>query len=211
MSGLKQFSIGFLVLLGLMSLCWHLLRTAPLVSFNEKDLFAQMDMMVKDLRVQRFGPNGSLVHSLEVPLLRHSPSTQTYLFSSPFLQFYASNQPPWEIKAQEAEAKNEMKEIFFRHNVLIHQAASLKKNTEESSLKMETLSYYPDKHLALSEDAIHFEQPGRLVLSKGMRAYLAEKKIQLLSHMQAIYFPEPYKKQATLRIPPAKGVPAKAA
>ena len=80
------------------------------------------------------------------------------------------------------------KKITFNKEVVIHQPAS--DHNQENTLKTEQLIYYPDKKYATTTKLVTFIQPGSIVTSTGMNAWLEEKRIQLLNRPRINYEPK---------------------
>jgi lipopolysaccharide export system protein LptC len=144
-------------------------------------------MMVTKLTVRQFDASGLMVNYIQTPLLHHIPSKNTHLLKTPHIIIKQQNQPAWEINAQQATALYGGKQITFNNNVVIHQEKD--EHTLPSTLKTEALTYYPQNKLATTKLDVTYERPGTIVQSTGMKAYLAEKRVLLLSQARSTYVP----------------------
>ncbi|WP_019217308.1 LPS export ABC transporter periplasmic protein LptC [Legionella tunisiensis] len=188
MNAAKQAAWLFCVLIALACSGWYFASSTPVAKLDDKALSNAADTIITNLTVRRFDETGKLVNYLKTPELQHIPSHNTHLLQSPYIVITQTNQAPWEIKSERAKAIHGGQQITFIHNVIIHQNKST--HNQESTMKTEELTYFPKNKLATTEKAVRFEQPGSIVLAKGMKAYLADKRVQLLSKARATYEPK---------------------
>jgi lipopolysaccharide export system protein LptC len=73
--------------------------------------------------------------------------------------------------------------------VIVHQAQN--EHTSESTLTTESLTYFPKDKLATTLLKVTYERPQMITESTGMKAYLAEKRVLLLSEARSTYVPNP--------------------
>ncbi|CDZ78698.1 Organic solvent tolerance protein OstA [Legionella massiliensis] len=159
----------------------------PIKRLDDTALSKTADMIISNLTVMRFDEKGKLINYLHSPEAQHIPENNTHFFKSPRLSLAQENQPDWEISSQTARAINGGEKITFSHNVVVHQDKN--KRGQESTLKTEELHYFSKTKIANTDLDVSFEQPGNIVHSKGMKANLEEKRIQLLSQAHATFEP----------------------
>lgn len=162
-------------------------RPALVVKLDKHTLSTTTDMVINNLTVQQFDTDGQLVHYLHTPLMRHIPSNNTHWLTTPHVIVTQKTQPAWEIHAKTATALYGGQQITFNENVIIHQEKD--EHTQESTLKTEEITYFPKDKLAKTHSDVTFERPGHHVQATGMNAYLAEKRVQLLSQARGTYEP----------------------
>ena len=183
----KQAMWLFLALISLGFFGWYFASTTPKPKLDANTLTTTADAMISNLNVQQFNSDGLLVHTLETPLVKHIPKDNTHWFKSPIIKVAQENGPAWEIQALQAHALHGGETITFSNDVIAYQAAGPK--TPESIIKTDEITYFPQKKEVLTEKIITLQQPGTFVESKGMKAYLTEKRVQLLSRARGIYEP----------------------
>lgn len=71
--------------------------------------------------------------------------------------------------------------------MIVHQKSG--SNNQESTFKTEEVTYFPKEKRATTELFVTFEQPGNIVESTGMNAYLDEKRVELLHGAKGSYVP----------------------
>ena len=150
---------------------------------NGHTLEKTTDITIYDLQYRRYNENGILVHFLETPKMRHIPKNDKHILKNPHLIITEPKQDPWEIHAHHGTATSKAQTITLSHHVHIVQH----KPNEETDLKTEHLTYYPQEKKATSDDEVTITQAGSQVQSKGMTADLTNNHIQLLSNARGHY------------------------
>lgn len=163
--------------------CFSFLRTELSYTLDANALATSIDTIITELTVYQFDNTGELTHYLYTPELQHIPENDTHELKSPQIKLIQANQPDWQIDANHAQAIHGGSEITFLGHVIVHQ------DEKGNTLNTEELTYYTHDKLATSKTDVLFKQPGSTVQSKGMRAYLDKKYIQLLSQSHATFEP----------------------
>lgn len=189
MSAGKQAGWLFLALISLAFSGWYFASSVNVQKLDDQTLATTADTIITELTVRQFNQDGKLIHSLQTPLLHHIPQRNMHWLKQPFIQLTESmDAPAWEIHAQEALSYDGGEKITFKKQVVMHQPEGHK--SAPSTLKTEEMTYFPQKKLAFSEKKMTFEQPGTRVTSIGMKAFLNEKRVQLLSRARGLYEPK---------------------
>lgn len=190
MNTTKQAAWLFIALLSMAFSTWYFASSNPKVAkLDTNSLSTTSDAVVHQLSLVQYGENGQLSHSLKTPLLRHIPLNNTHWLKTPHIIVVQDNQAAWDIHAAEATALYGGQQITFKKNVIIHQDKTA--HSQESTLKTEEITYFPKEKKATTLANVTFEQPGSRVQSTGMTAYLAEKRVRLLSQARGTYAPGP--------------------
>lgn len=188
MNAAKQAAWLFCALIALACSGYYFASNSTLIKLDKNALSITADAVITNLSVRQFDKEGKLAHHLNTPEMRHIPKNDTHILKSPQIIITQADQPPMEIRSTMAKALHGGEQITFRNNVIVHQGQN--KNTEESTLRTDELLYYPKQKLATSTKVVTFEKPGSIVHSKGMKAYLEDKHIQLLSRAHATIEPK---------------------
>lgn len=188
MNAAKQAAWLFCVLVVLACSGLYFASSKPVAKLDEKSLSQSVDMVITNLSVHRYDEKGRLINSLQTPEMQHIPANNTHLLKSPRIFIVQENQPAWEISSQQAQSIHGGQQITFTDKVIIHQDKS--EHGQESTMKTEELTYFAKTKIASTDKTVRFEQPGSIVHSDGMKAYLNEKRIQLLNKARAIYEPK---------------------
>ncbi len=167
---------------------WYFSSSETVIKLDDITLSETPDSIVTYLIVRQYSSTGLLTTFLESPEMTSIPKENTHLMKQPHVVFHQKNQSSWEIRSEKAHSINKGEQITFINKVIIHQDKSLR--NQETTFRTEALTYFPKKKFATTALAISFEQPGSIVHSTGMNAYLNNKHVQLLSKTRATYEPD---------------------
>lgn len=187
MNAAKQAIWLFFTMIALACSGWYFAISPLIVKLDDQTLANTADSVVSNLTVRQFDAEGMLVNFLESPEMQHVPDKNTNLFKSPHIILKQENQTSWDIRSKKAQSINKGEQITLVENVIIHQDKS--EHTQESTFKTEELTYFPKQKLASTALAVVFEQAGSIVHAIGMKAYLEDKHVELLSKARATYEP----------------------
>lgn len=186
MNSARQPAIIFALMLLLAAAGWYAASSSHLNFHLDDQTLSQIpDAVVKDLTYKQFDNTGKLVNELRTDLLLHIPLKDQHWLRMPRVKVIEADQSQWLISAKQALATQGGEAITFKRDVVVHQPANGKH--AESTFKTEEIIYYPKTKLAATDKAVRFEQPGTVVQSRGMRADLAEKRVQLLHQARGSY------------------------
>ena len=188
MNGTKQAVWLFVALISLACSGWYFGGASPISKLDDQTLSNTADITVHHLTVRQYDTEGKLTHYLQTPLMHHIPLNNTHWFKTPHIMVSQQNQPAWDIHAQQATALNGGQKITFNNKVVAHQQQD--EHTQESTLETEEMSYFPKDKLAMTLLEVTYKRAGTTVQSTGMKAYLAEKRVKLLSQARGTYVPD---------------------
>lgn len=177
----------FLILVTLAFSGWYFASSKAHYKLDDKTLNLTADNRITNLTLVQYDKSGHKVHQLKTPQMIHIPNENTNYFTEPRIIIIQDKQQPWEIQAKEGTSVKGGEKITLRSNVIIEQYLS--SQGEKNHFETEMLDYYPQKKMAETDQSIHYEQPGAVVESLGMRAWLEDKRIQLLSRARGHYEP----------------------
>lgn len=157
------------------------------LKLDNDTLSTTADSTVSKLTLKQFGVDGALINQLTSPSVKHIPKGNVHLFETPHIVITQDKDPSWEIHSVKAKSVDGGKSITFIQHVVVHQNPGA--STQESTLKTEKITYYPNEKKATTNQFVTFEQPGNTIQSMGMNAYLDEKRVELLHKAKGIYDP----------------------
>lgn len=187
MNALKQITGMFITLLLLAVSAWFYTTMEADFKLDKETLESSIDATITHLTVSQFDSQGVLTNRLTAPRMQHIPKDNIHLFKSPHITVTQKGEPSWEISSLRAKSFQGGQHILFSKHVLVHQNQGDK--TQESTLKTEEVTYFPKEKLASTKLFVTFEQPGNLIESTGMNAYLDEKRVELLHQARGSYVP----------------------
>jgi len=166
---------------------WYYNHATGVIRLDNETLATTIQTTVSQLTVRQFNTEGSLTNMLTAPIMQHIQKGDIYLFETPHILVNQGDQPPWDIRSKRARSFEGGKRITFMEQVVVHQAQGSK--TQESTLKTEEVTYYPKEKKASTDLLVTYEQPGNIIQSTGMNAYLDEKRVELLHQARGSYVP----------------------
>lgn len=187
MNATKQALWLFFTLIALAGSGWYFASASPGIKLDAQMLAKTADATVDGLSIKQFNAQGKLVNFLESPHMHHIPENDTHIFTSPHIILKQEDESAWDIRSQQASAFNKGEKIIFSQQVVI--AQSRPQQPDAGTFKTEELTYLVKQKFASTPLDVTFSQPGTVVQSRGMNAYLAEKHVVLLNNTHAIYKP----------------------
>ncbi len=188
MNAAKQIIWLFFTLITLACSGWYYSHSSLITRLDRETLANSVEMTVSHLKVRQFNTDGMLVNRLTTPIMQHIQNGDVYLFQKPHILVSQEEQPPWDIRSNNGKSVEGGKRITFSGNVIVHQKQGNK--TQESTLKTEEVIYFPNEKKASTDLLVTYEQPGNIIQSKGMNAYLDEKRVELLHQARGSYVPK---------------------
>jgi len=187
MNAAKQVTWLFFTLIILACSGWYYSQSSSAMHWDRDALANSVESTVYQLKVRQFNAEGTLANLLTTPVMQHVQNGDVYMLQSPHILVSQEEQPPWDIHSKNAKSFEGGKRITFTGNVVVHQKQGDK--TQESTLKTEEVTYFPKEKKASSDLLVTYEQPGNIIQSKGMNAYLDEKRVELLHQARGSYVP----------------------
>lgn len=183
---LKNFAIGFLLLLATALSAWSIIISRPLLNTAAKDP-TQADSYMEDVVATTYNKEGGPSLKLVTPSMVHYPENNTTQFATPHLTLYRDSPEPWYLDAKHGKASNGTGEILFWDDVNIHHMADTSNPT--TTLITDSLTIFPDKQVASTNKPVTFMQPDTTVHAIGMLANLKDNTVKLLSQARGEYAP----------------------
>lgn len=166
---------------------WYVVSSEKIIKLDASTLANTADVILSELNVDQFDTQGLLINHLFTPQMRHIPEQNTNVFLLPNIQLTPANHDYITINSKSARAVNGSEQITFTGQVVIHQFGA--PSGKPNRLITEKLVYFTAKKIATTAAPVTFIQDNIVVKSIGMRAYLTEKKVNLISRVQATYQP----------------------
>lgn len=182
----KNSTISLLFLIAFVLSAWSILLSKQLQPTthehpNEPD--AYMENIVAII----MNKQGSPSLKIEAPKMTHYAENDTTYINSPHVTVYRQSPEPWYINSDHAEAFNGTDEILFSDNVIIHHPSDIA--NPNTTMKTASLTVFPDKQQASTNNAVIITQPDTTIHAVGMLADLNNGTVKLLSQAKGDYVP----------------------
>lgn len=145
------------------------------------------DARMEDVIAVTMDKQGKPRMKIVTPKLTHYAQNDTTHFISPQLTLYRKSPQPWFITANFAKSMQGAEQVNFWDEVIIQHAAD--QNNPATIIKTSTLTVYPNKQTAETNDPIVMMQPNTTVKATGMFADMNTGDIKLLSQARGEYVP----------------------
>ena len=106
------------------------------------------------------------------------------LLTTPDLHMYRGTEYPWHVQSERAEVNPDGTEVELIDNVRVQRTDEKQRELVVTSSRM---TVFPQKQYAQTEQAVRIDGAGGTTTGKGMKAYLKEGKIDLLSNVRGQY------------------------
>ena len=144
------------------------------------------DYVLHDFEVVTLDEEGRESFSLKAPLLRQTPGARTMELTTPLFLMPDDHGSHWEVRSKTGWVNEKSDEIRLRGDVVANSPMGA---SRASVVNTEEMDVFPQKNLATSPAVVTITSPGSTMRGTGMRAHLADKRIELLSKVALTYEP----------------------
>ncbi|WP_028695178.1 LPS export ABC transporter periplasmic protein LptC [Pseudomonas cremoricolorata] len=132
----------------------------------------------------QFLPDGKRQYEMTADKIEHVKVSEMTLVSKPDLQMYRGTTFPWHVQSERAEVNPDGTEVELIDSVRISRTDEQNRNTLITSTRM---TVFPQKQYAQTEQAVRIDGAGGTTTGKGMKAYLKDGRMDLLSNVRGQY------------------------
>ena len=146
-----------------------------------------VDTIAEQLEVLRYNEQGQLIQDLKSPYAEHYSLSKTTHFKRPQVVIYPTqaNRAIWQMNAGLGVLSGDKERLDLSGGVDMHEVV-----TGGKQLLTDKLSWYTQKKLAVTDQAIVGTEPGVKVSAVGATFDQAAGLIHLLSDVKAVYQPK---------------------
>lgn len=145
------------------------------------------DYVLNDFEIVALDVNGRESFTLRAPRLTRDPASRAMDISTPAFTIppkAGSNATAWDVRSAAGWVSPTGDEIRLRGRV---RADTTDAEGDPVNVATEQLNVYPEKDRATSKERVTLTQPGFTMTGIGVDARLAEKRVQILSKIEARY------------------------
>lgn len=186
MLSLKNLIISFLMILTLGLSLWSIVDSKR-SKVTTTETTHRPDAFIENVVATIISTEGKPTLKVEAPKMVHYPDDDTTDIETPHITLYRESPEPWSIDSHFAKATQGLDKIYFWENVVIHHTNDNANPT--TTMTTSTLTVFPDKQIAQTDDNVTVIQPSTTIHGLGMLANLHEGTVQLLSKAQGEYIP----------------------
>ena len=144
-----------------------------------------MDYFLTNFNATIMNKEGTPHYILNGTRLEHFPDDGSIDITLPKINLFRDKLNPWKISSDKARILNKGKLVYLNGKVLMFRPQS----NLESEIKLETsnLTIKTDLDYAETRDAVFIQMEKHQLKAVGMRVYLADGRLELLSKVDGIY------------------------
>ncbi len=142
---------------------------------------ATVDFFVINPHTQQFKEDGSQSYLIEAKKLEHIKSTDITLMTQPDLLLYRKDELPWHVQSKLGEVAPAGKQVELIDDVRVQRRDAKNRLTLLTTSRM---TVFPDKEYAETSQAVKIEAANGVTTANGMKAYLNEGRMLLLSNVR---------------------------
>lgn len=187
MISLRNILISTLLILSVGLSTWSILvsNRAPTVIHKTNENLP--DAFMEDIVALILNKQGTPVLKVVAPKMTHYSNDDATEIQNPIVTIYRNSPNPWKVHSDFAKTIKGISEILFWSHVVIHHLEDQANPT--TTMQTTSLTVYPDKQTAQTDQPITIQQPDSTVQAVGMTADINDGTIKLLSKAKGEYVP----------------------
>ncbi|PWB34963.1 LPS export ABC transporter periplasmic protein LptC [Pseudomonas sp. SDI] len=129
-------------------------------------------------------PNGKLQYEMTADKVEHLEASEITLLTTPDLQMYRGTTYPWHVQSTRGEVNPDGSEVELIDAVRVARTDEQNRTMIITSSRM---TVFPQKQYAQTEQDVRIDGAGGWTTGKGMKAYLKDGRMDLLSNVRGQY------------------------
>lgn len=152
----------------------------PVVQVDE----TAIDYYATNAHSVQFLPDGGLQYEMTSDKVEHLMATEVTLLTNPDLNIFRGTEFPWHVQSLRGEVNPDGTQVELIDDVRITRFDEKNRKTLITSSRM---TVFPQQQYAQTEQDVRIDGAGGVSTGKGMKAYLKESRIHLLSNVRGQY------------------------
>ncbi|WP_448145465.1 LPS export ABC transporter periplasmic protein LptC [Pseudomonas silesiensis] len=144
----------------------------------------RIDWYATNTHSVQYLPDGKLQYDMTSDKVEHLKATDVTLVSKPDLNMFRGTEFPWHVQSERGEVNSGGTEVELIDSVRIARTDEKKRTTIITSTRM---TVFPQRQYAQTEQPVRIDGAGGVSTGTGMKAYLKESRIHLLSNVRGQY------------------------
>ncbi len=186
MSGLIQRYAAMAVMIGIAVASFWVLRQLDTDLFGTETSARHVpDLYMENFETTVMGPDGGPLRRIEAEYMAHFPDTDTHEFQRPYMIVYRAQGEPWHVRSERGwlSASGDVMLLLGKVNIWRNNATGFK----ELDIKTEDLRVLPERDYGETDKPVLITTPTSQTRGTGMRAHLAESRLELLNNVHTRY------------------------
>ena len=179
---LRNYVIGTLIVALLTAVgYWNVRPESFMDKHTSSEAENAIDFYVTGASTQQYQADGKLHYAMTASKLEHLKASDITLVEKPDLHLYRGSQYPWHVRSEKGEVGPEGKQVELIDQVRIARTDAKNRPTVITSSRM---TVFPDEEYAQTGQAVRIEAANGVTTAQGMKAYMNDGKISLLSNVR---------------------------
>ena len=132
----------------------------------------------------QFLPDGKVQYEMTADKVENLKATDVSLLTNPDLNLYRGTEFPWHVTSKRGEVNKGGTQVELIDSVRVARTDDKNRDTIITSSRM---TVFPQQQYAQTEQDVRIDGAGGVSTGKGMKAYLKESRIHLLSNVRGQY------------------------
>ena len=132
----------------------------------------------------QFLPDGKLQYEMTSDKVEHLKASEVTLLTNPDLNMFRGTEFPWHVQSERGEVNPDGTEVELIDSVRITRFDEKNRKTLITTTRM---TVFPKQQYAQTEQPVRIDGAGGVSTGTGMKAYLKESRIHLLSNVRGQY------------------------
>jgi lipopolysaccharide export system protein LptC len=143
------------------------------------------DLYMENFVTTAMGPGGRPVRRVEAEYMAHFPDTDTHEFQRPYMVMYREQGEPWHVRSERGwlSASGDVMLLLGKVHIWRNNMSGVK----ELDIKTEDLRVLPERDYGETDKPVLITTPTSQTRGIGMRAHLAESRLELLNNVHTRY------------------------
>ena len=129
-------------------------------------------------------PDGKLQYEMTSDKVEHLKASEVTLLTKPDLQMYRGTPYPWHVQSERGEVNPDGSQVELIDSVRVARTDEKNRITIITSTRM---TVFPQKQYAQTDRDVRIDGAGGVTTGKGMKAYLKDGRMDLLSNVRGQY------------------------
>ena len=129
-------------------------------------------------------PDGKVQYEMTSDKVEHLKASEVTLLTKPDMNLYRGAEFPWHVTSVRGEVNPDGTQVELIDSVRVARTDAKNRDTIITSSRM---TVFPQKQYAQTEQDVRIDGAGGVSTGKGMKAYLKESRIHLLSNVRGQY------------------------
>ncbi|OYQ19974.1 LPS export ABC transporter periplasmic protein LptC [Pseudomonas mandelii] len=152
----------------------------PVVTVDE----SAIDYYALNAHSVQYLPDGKLQYEMTSDKVEHLKASEVTLLTNPDLNMFRGTQFPWHVQSEHGEVNPDGTQVELIDSVRITRFDEKNRKTLITTTRM---TVFPQQQYAQTEQDVRIDGAGGVSTGKGMKAYLKESRIHLLSNVRGQY------------------------